>query len=100
MRALLQYKTYSLAFYFSKYILTSSTLIGFSLLVAKVPVGFILLLKILFFGIIYVIQYEQRLNQRFTFYKNLGISKTILFFIAFSYDILMLLIANLILRIF
>jgi len=75
----------------------SSILIGLILLLVGVPFGIVLILKILFFGILFLTYHQKPLNQKFTFYKNLGVSKVILYSIAFFYDFIISLIANLIL---
>ncbi len=96
MKTLLQTKTYFLAFFYFKYILIVSSLISLVSIIAGIQLIPIVIFKFFLFTTIYFIEIDSKLKQRLTFYHNLGISKQILYFISFIYDIIILAIFELI----
>ncbi|GMN07344.1 hypothetical protein MTsPCn5_27330 [Croceitalea sp. MTPC5] len=97
MTALLYRATYFAAFLFCRALLLVSTIFGLFLFIIKLPLSLVLPIKLLFWVFLYFVWTEQRLKQRLIFYYNLGLSKKVLFYVAFLYDLLLTIGLNLIL---
>ncbi|AWX43489.1 hypothetical protein HME9304_00477 [Flagellimonas maritima] len=86
MSALLRLTTYYLAFFFSKSILAISIGLTVFLCIAKIPFMAITFSKIIFLGLVFFLFKEEKLKQKLIFYKNFGVSKTLLLLLAIVFD--------------
>ena len=100
INSIFQLKTYRIVFHFYKGFLWLCLLITLFSFYFKLPLTFILFIKLLFFTILFFVHLEVKLSQQLTFYQNFSISRTKLFFVSFLIDIPITIVLFLILETF
>jgi len=88
MHSIFSLKTLQLGFLFYKKFFLTCLLITIALWSLKMSLLLIITLKFLFFGILFAAHFGPSLRQKLIFYKNFGISRTLLFTVSFLIDAL------------
>ena len=102
MRYLQLLKTFQLTLHFYRQIFLLSIFSTSLLLFANsgIPIRAVLLFKLLFFGIVFLAYFEPNLQRQLIYYKNFGLSKTVLVLISFLMDAVLTAILIFIARLF
>lgn len=106
MQHLFSLRNFQLSFnFFKKFILVSFLITVFLVFgnpTIPIPniISAIIIFKILFFGVIFLSYSESTLKKQLIYYKNFGLSKTVLILISFLMDLAITAILMLIIRIF